>query len=106
FRRVLFRSILYEMLTALNRFANTHALEGGSPSSADLDAIQRAALMMKELTDILGIFQSPRKVKQYVITAEGGIGLMGHASVLAQTKSHDDLFDELKPLLNEAQGKI
>ncbi len=51
--------ILYEMLNALNRFADTQQLEGASPAALELDAFQRAALILKELTQILGIFVKP-----------------------------------------------
>ncbi|HWY88222.1 MAG TPA: DALR domain-containing protein, partial [Gemmataceae bacterium] len=55
--------ILYEMLTALNRFADTQQLEGGATVPADREAFQNAALVMKELAQILGIFHKelPRK---------------------------------------------
>ncbi len=33
--------VLYEMLTALNRFADTGQLEGGAPRQADLEALKR-----------------------------------------------------------------
>ena len=44
------------MLTALNRFADTQQLEAGSPAPDDLEALRQAALIMKELAQILGIF--------------------------------------------------
>jgi cysteinyl-tRNA synthetase len=55
--------ILYEMLTTLNRFADARQLEGTSPSRMDVDAFQRAALIMKELTQILGIFHTAAPAK-------------------------------------------
>jgi cysteinyl-tRNA synthetase len=55
--------ILYEMLTALNRHADSSHLEGVSPSPVDLGTFQRAVLIMKELTQILGIFHKAPPVK-------------------------------------------
>jgi cysteinyl-tRNA synthetase len=56
--------ILYEMLSALNRFADARQLEGTAPSRSDVEAFQRAAPIMKELTQILGIFQKAAPAKE------------------------------------------
>jgi cysteinyl-tRNA synthetase len=53
---------LYELLTLLNRFADRENLEGGSPDPASLDSFRRAALVLRELSQILGLFtQAPKK---------------------------------------------
>jgi cysteinyl-tRNA synthetase len=51
--------VLYETLTALNRFADTQQLEGGKAAQADMEAFQRGALVLKEFGQILGIFAEP-----------------------------------------------
>lgn len=55
--------MLYETLTALNRFADQRQLEDGSPQHADSERFQCAVLWMKELTQILGVFQEPPAAK-------------------------------------------
>ena len=56
--------VLYEMLTSLNRFADAKQLETAAASAADVKAFQRGVLALKELSDILGIFQEPQAAKQ------------------------------------------
>jgi cysteinyl-tRNA synthetase len=56
--------VLFEMLTALNRFADAKQLESPNAASADGTAFQRGVLALKELSDILGIFQEPQQPKQ------------------------------------------
>jgi len=56
--------ILYEMLTALNRFADTQQLESGSAPASDQEAFREAVLVLKELSQILGIFHKPPQVKE------------------------------------------
>jgi cysteinyl-tRNA synthetase len=51
--------ILYELLTALNRFADVRKLEEGSAAPADLRAFQRGVLVLKEFSQILGVFHKP-----------------------------------------------
>jgi cysteinyl-tRNA synthetase len=55
--------VLYEMLTALNRFADARQLEAATAATADVEALHRAALILKELTRILGIFESAPPAK-------------------------------------------
>src|SRR5262249_7655187 len=47
--------ILYELLTTLNRFADTQQLEGGKAEAAVLDEFRRGVLVLKELSQILGL---------------------------------------------------
>jgi cysteinyl-tRNA synthetase len=56
--------ILYEMLTALNRFADLQQLEGAALAPADVESFQHAALIMKELAQILGVFHKSVKGKE------------------------------------------
>jgi cysteinyl-tRNA synthetase len=50
--------LLYELLNALNRFADTQKLEAEA-SGAAIEAFQRATIVLKELGQILGIFLAP-----------------------------------------------
>ena len=50
---------LYELLTVLNRFADVQQLETPGAAAADVQAFQRGVLALKELSDILGVFQKP-----------------------------------------------
>jgi cysteinyl-tRNA synthetase len=50
--------VLHELLTALNRFADGHKLEAG-PRPEDLAEFERGAALLKELSQILGVFQEP-----------------------------------------------
>lgn len=50
--------VLYELLTALNRFADARGLEAGKGTPDDLRAFQRGTLALKELSQILGVFLS------------------------------------------------
>jgi len=55
--------VLFELLTALNRFADSRKLESGTPSPADLQALERGAVVLKELSQILGLFEKPQATK-------------------------------------------
>jgi cysteinyl-tRNA synthetase len=52
--------VLYEMVTALNRFADSRQLEGANAGAADLQAFEREVLVLKELSQILGLFERPQ----------------------------------------------
>jgi cysteinyl-tRNA synthetase len=54
---------LYELLTALNRFADSRQLESSSAPPADLQALERGAVVLKELSQILGVFERPAEKK-------------------------------------------
>jgi cysteinyl-tRNA synthetase len=56
--------VLYETLTALNRFADSRQLENGQGAPADLQAFQRGALVLREFGQILGIFLQPPPRKE------------------------------------------
>jgi cysteinyl-tRNA synthetase len=46
-------------LTALNRFADGRQLESGQAAPADLHAFERGVVILKELSQILGVFDRP-----------------------------------------------
>jgi cysteinyl-tRNA synthetase len=51
--------VLYELLTTLNRFADNRQLEGGTAPQASLNDFRRGAVILKELSQILGLFREP-----------------------------------------------
>jgi cysteinyl-tRNA synthetase len=51
--------ILYDLLTALNRFADSKKLEDGQPDGPSLADFRQGAVVLKELSQILGIFCEP-----------------------------------------------
>jgi cysteinyl-tRNA synthetase len=51
--------VLYELLTALNRFVDTRGLEAGKGTPDDLRAFERGVLTLKELSQLLGVFEKP-----------------------------------------------
>jgi cysteinyl-tRNA synthetase len=52
--------VLYELLSALNRFADTKKLEENA-SASDLAAFEQAVGALRELSQILGIFERPHQ---------------------------------------------
>jgi cysteinyl-tRNA synthetase len=50
---------LYELLTTLNRFADTRQLESQKPDDATLRDFRRGVIVLKVLSQILGIFDKP-----------------------------------------------
>jgi cysteinyl-tRNA synthetase len=55
---------LYELLTALNRFADARGLEGAKPDDMVLDEFRRGTLALRELGQILGLFWEPPQQKK------------------------------------------
>ena len=53
--------VLYEMLTALNRFANQQTLESADAKAEDRELFHKAVVVLKELTQILGVFEKPQE---------------------------------------------
>src|SRR5713101_7147436 len=51
--------ILFELLTALNRFADSKQLESGKPDAAVVADFRQGTIILKELSQILGIFLEP-----------------------------------------------
>ncbi len=51
--------VLNELLTALNRFADARKLEGGATNVEAVDAFRRGVVVLRELSQILGVFVTP-----------------------------------------------
>ncbi len=51
--------VLYELLTALNRFADSRQLEGTAPAPAALEEFDRGVVVLRELGQLLGLFREP-----------------------------------------------
>jgi cysteinyl-tRNA synthetase len=51
--------VLYELLSALNRFADSRNLENQGPEPRAIEEFRRGVGVMRELSQILGIFHSP-----------------------------------------------
>jgi cysteinyl-tRNA synthetase len=51
--------VLYDLLTALNRFADTNQMESGKSDPAVVADFRQGAIVLKELSQILGIFLEP-----------------------------------------------
>jgi cysteinyl-tRNA synthetase len=51
--------VLYELLNALNRFADSRKLEGPSPAPEALEEFDRGVAVLRELSQILGLFRQP-----------------------------------------------
>jgi cysteinyl-tRNA synthetase len=51
--------VLYETLTALNRFIDKHDLESPQADAGAIEALHRAGAALKEMSQILGVFDSP-----------------------------------------------
>jgi cysteinyl-tRNA synthetase len=49
--------VLYELLTALNRYIEQRKLEDGTPSAADLATLERGTVLLKECGRLLGLFE-------------------------------------------------
>jgi cysteinyl-tRNA synthetase len=50
---------VYEMLTALNRFADARQLEGPSPVAGAAEEFRRGVVVLREVSQILGLFREP-----------------------------------------------
>jgi cysteinyl-tRNA synthetase len=55
--------VLYELLTALNRYADSRGLEGTNPEAGDVQELERGTVALKELSGILGLFHKPLAAK-------------------------------------------
>jgi cysteinyl-tRNA synthetase len=51
--------VLFELLTSLNRFADAQQLEGSGATPAVLAEFRQGAIVLKELSQILGLFLAP-----------------------------------------------
>ncbi|HTU20855.1 MAG TPA: cysteine--tRNA ligase [Gemmataceae bacterium] len=52
---------LYELLTALNRFADARQLEGTGRTEGAVAEFERGVLVLRELSQILGLFHQPQE---------------------------------------------
>src|SRR5438445_6097578 len=50
--------ILFELLAALNRFADAKQLEGDKPNAGAVNDFRKATVVLRELSQILGLFQA------------------------------------------------
>jgi cysteinyl-tRNA synthetase len=76
--------ILYELLTTLNRFADTRKLETGQSDSGTLTDFRRGVGVLRELSQVLGLFRAPRETA---------------------TSGHDQLVDRLLEMLIELRAE-
>ena len=51
--------VLYELLTALNRFADGQGLESGKANPAAVEDLRKGVVVLKELSQIIGVFHQP-----------------------------------------------
>ncbi|MBM3995858.1 MAG: cysteine--tRNA ligase [Planctomycetes bacterium] len=51
--------VLFELLSALNRYVDRHQLEGGTPSGPERDEFAWGIAILRELSHILGLFIAP-----------------------------------------------
>jgi cysteinyl-tRNA synthetase len=51
--------VLFELLTTLNRFADARQLEGGKPNVEERADFRKAVVVLRELSNILGLFREP-----------------------------------------------
>jgi cysteinyl-tRNA synthetase len=84
---------LYELLTTLNRFADAKKLEYPNPDQEALSTFDRGTLVLKELSQILGLFHEPR-VLQARAEAKSEVKASLKGTVIS-------LEDNLIQLLNE-----
>lgn len=54
--------VLYELLSTLNRFADARKLEANASDKAAVADFRRGAVVLKEMSQILGVFQDPPAV--------------------------------------------
>jgi cysteinyl-tRNA synthetase len=90
--------VLYELLTALNRFADARQLEGGKASPDAVSDFRRGVVVLKELSQILGVFREPQG-KIHKIKVSDSIGVKGDATV----KLLSDVIEVLINLRAEAR---
>jgi cysteinyl-tRNA synthetase len=68
--------VLYDLATTLNRFADGRNLEKGTPSADDVAEFERGLTVLRELSQILGLFQQPPAEKKLGGDDELVAGLM------------------------------
>jgi cysteinyl-tRNA synthetase len=68
--------VLYELLSALNRFADVRQLETGKGTPDDLKAFEQGVGYLKELSQILGVFARPHEKPKDAASGQLVNGLM------------------------------
>jgi cysteinyl-tRNA synthetase len=95
--------VLYEMLSALNRFADQHELDSKQTDRKDVAAFRRSVAALKEMSQILGIFlESPSaRASAVVISSEATSANSGVPAASGSRGEFDDLRPALVQILNE-----
>ena len=94
--------VLYELLSALNRFADTHQLEAGKATADDVKTFEQGVLFLKELSQLLGVFEKPHaKLKQDDALAGGLMQLLIDLRAEARKAKNFALGDQIRKRLTE-----
>jgi cysteinyl-tRNA synthetase len=94
--------VLYELLSALNRFADAKQLEAGTASADDEKAFEQGVLYLKELSQLLGVFSTVT-----IRPASGFIEITDNDQLtLTGSSDNHDLILALKKLLDEIASPL
>ncbi len=97
--------VLYELLSALNRFADSTQLEAGKGTQAESLAFERGLIYVKELSQILGVFITPpTKVKADDASQQlvnGAMQLLIDLRAAARQAKNFALGDQIRKRLGE-----
>ncbi|HYT95456.1 MAG TPA: DALR domain-containing protein, partial [Gemmataceae bacterium] len=96
---------LYELLTTINRFADTERLEYPNPKSESVTGFQRSVVVLKELGTVLGLFhvRQPR-VHEIRVQDSVGLGSPDNQAFAAVVQVLIDLRNEARKAKNFALG--
>ncbi len=96
--------VLYELLSALNRCADTCQLESGKAAAEDLHAFERGVSFLKELSQLLGVFDKPRAEAK---PASGELTITAHApAVITGPPDARKLIAGVKQILDDVGGTL
>ncbi len=56
-------AVLFQLLTALNKFIDAEKLEAGKPDADKLATLDRGATVLREMAGVLGLFRKPLELK-------------------------------------------
>ncbi len=90
--------VLYQLLTAVNRFADTRQLESGKPDASAVADFRSSVVVFKELAQILGLFWEPPASK-------GGNDQLVNGLMRAIIELRAEIRKEAKALPDKAQQK-
>jgi len=95
--------ILFDLLATLNRYADKHDLEGaGKADDQKRDAFRRAVRVLKELSQILGLFlEPPQKATTTSELTEKLIQILVDLRAQARSEKNYALADEIRRRLGE-----